>query len=227
MSKIYNNCLVILVLFLSSLSFADQVSDKPPEPAKLPSFLKPVTDVIALKGTSIFYNQLMEQRALENFDNRFIIVHFWASWCMDCNNELIALNNLQKDFRKKALLVISISEDFKGVDSIDKYFTKYKIDYLDIYLEKKNKIYQSLNINHLPASYLVDFDGSIIAESIPGVPVDWSDKDLLKFLDEKVSQHQLLPPEFKKTRDKYEEKKQAATPVAKSPPKTKSKIFIN
>jgi len=148
---------------------------------------------------------------------------------MDCTGELIALNNLQKDFRKKALLVLTISEDFKNVEAIDKFFIKYKIDYLDIYFDKKNKIYESLGIHHLPASYLLDFNGNIIARSIPGIPVNWEDPELKRYLDEKTTAIQLLPPEFKKLRDKYEPPKEVKT-KAQQKKKTKSKkeeIFIN
>ena len=168
----------------------------------------------------------------ENYDNRFIIVHFWASWCMECQGELLALNKLQKEFRKKALLVFAISEDFKGIGAIDEYFTKHQIDYLDLYSDKKSKIYQSLNVNHLPVSYLVDFDGKVIAQSIPGSIVDWNNEELKEYLEAKVSKYQLLPPEFKKSRDKYEPPKQAVENKTldqknKETKKNKSHLFIN
>ena len=75
---------------------------------------------------------------------------------------------MQKEFRKKALQVIVISEDYKGIEAVDTYFTKHKIDYLDIFLDKKGKIYQGLMLNHLPVSYLIDFNGKVVARSIPG-----------------------------------------------------------
>ncbi len=197
------------------------------EEPKLPEFFEEIKSPIALSNNSVFYNQLMEKRTLENFENRFIIVNFWASWSMDCNNELIALNDLQKTFRKKPLLVITLSQDFKEVDFIDNYFNKHKIDYLDIYLDRKGKIYQSLDINHLPASYLVDFDGRIIARSIPGILVDWSDENFRAFLESKLSKHQLLPPEFKKTREKYEAPTQSVKKEIVKPQSNKPKILIN
>ena len=227
MKKIYRNYLVILALFSSYLACADQVSDKPAKPVELPAFFEKLEEPIALSAKSVFYNQVMEPRQLENFDNRFLIIHFWASWCMECKNELLALNDLQKEFRKKALTVIALSEDFKGAAALDEYFTKNKIDYLDIYIDKKNKIYQSLNINHLPVSYLMDFNGNIIARSMPNVAVNWGDKQLIKFLDQKIYDYQLLPPEFKQERDKYEAPKPVEDKAPKKPKKAKSKIFIN
>ncbi len=228
-SKVYSNWLIILILFLSSYAHTEETTKKIPKAVTLPSFLQEVTKPIGLSATSVFYNQLDEKKSLENFDNRFIIVHFWASWCMECQNELLVLNKLQKEFRKKALLIFAISEDFKGIGAVDEYFTKHQIDYLDIYIDKKSKIYQSLNVNHLPVSYLIDFDGKVIAQSNPGTIIDWNDEELKEFLEAKVSKYQLLPPEFKKPRDKYESPKKPELPnkITKQDKKNKSNLFIN
>lgn len=202
--KLYINLIFIITIFFANFSFSEQVeNDKSQNSLNLPPSFKEVISPAISFNNSLFYNQAMEKKSLENFDNRFIIIHFWATWCMDCQNELVVLNKLQKEFRKKALLVLAISEDFKEIAAIDEYFTKNKIDFLDIYVDKRNSIYKSLGINHLPASYLVDFNGDVIATSLPGVPVDWDDESLKKFLEDKVSKHQLLPPEFKNMRDSY------------------------
>lgn len=228
MKQIINYLQYIFIVF-STCCIANQEENAKTEiTPNLPSFLQKVDSPIALSIESIFYNQKMEKKSLEIFDNRFIIVHFWASWCMDCHSELIALNRLQKDFRKKALMIVAISEDFKGVKSIDDFFTKHKIDYLDIYIDKKNKIYDSLKIFHLPVSYLVDMNGTIIAQSIPGTPVEWDNEDLRKFLEYKVKDHQLLPPEFKTIRETYMpalEIKETKPKLEK--PKLKPSLIIN
>jgi thiol-disulfide isomerase/thioredoxin len=222
--------LILIVLnSFSSISMELENNKKEPTPAIPPSFKK-IESPIALSIDSIFYNQRMEKKSLEVFENRFIIVHFWASWCMDCHSELIALNRLQRDFRKKALTIVVVSEDFKGINTIDAFFTKHKIDYLDIYVDKKNKIYDSLKLSHLPVSYLIDLNGAVIAESTPGVPVEWDNEDLQKFLEYKVKDIQLLPPEYKTTREAYnpEFEIKEVKPAPKKPKtKTQSKLLIN
>lgn len=200
MSKVYIKLFIILTFFLSSFSLADEKLNKELD---LPEGFEPIKAPIILPLSSVFYNQKDAKISIEDFDNRFIIVHFWASWNMDCEVELIALNNLQKEFRKKALLVLALSEDFKGIEAIDKYFIKHKIDYLDIYLDKKNKIYNKLAINHLPVTFLIDFNGKIIARSKPNKMINWNDQEIKYYLEEKVSKYNLLPPEYKKPREEY------------------------
>lgn len=227
MKRLYIKLVFIVIIFLSNSSFSEQSQDeKTTEPIKLPALFKEITTPSVTFNNSIFYNQISEKKSLENFDNRFIIIHFWATWCMECQNELSALNKLQKDFRKKALLVLAISEDFKDVSAIDEYFTKHKIDFLDIYVDKRNSIYKNLSINHLPASYLVDFNGEVIATSFPGVPIDWDDETIRKFLEDKVMNHQLLPPEFKSTRETFVPSSKQQEPQ-KSSQQKKTEIIIN
>jgi peroxiredoxin len=229
--KIYIIPVFLLVLFFTCISKADQVSDKPNNPIALPEVFEAINDPITLNAANIFYNQNDEVRSFDSFENRFLVIHFWASWCMECLNELITLNELQRVFRKKALTVITISEDFKGAQAIDEFFTKHKIDYLDIYLDKRNKIYQSLNINHLPATYLMDFQGNVIARSKPSTAINWMDNAIVRYLDEKVVNVQLLPPEYKQMRDLFEApkpaEKKSVIPKKEENKNKKTNIFIN
>jgi peroxiredoxin len=216
MYRLYNNLLIFLVLFLSCLSFA-----KGPV---MPSFFKEIEEAFKIENNYVFYDQSMNEKNLENFEDRFIILHFWASWYMNAFNDLAALNNLQKNFRKKSLFVIAVSEDFRSVSFLDEFFTKHKIDYLDIFIDPKSRFSQFLNIKHLPVSYLIDFNGNVIAKSKEGEMLDWSDKTLEAYLDHKVSSYQLLAPEFKKMRDKYEASEQN---IEKASNNKKSTLIIN
>ena len=195
---LYSKLLIFLLVF-SNISVA---SNLPPYLQEYFEEVKKQDHALLIKN---FYTQNNQATNLDNFDNRFIVLHFWASWCMDCSIEIAKLNLLQKEFRKKSLLVIAVSEDYKDVSEIDKYFIKNKIDYLDIYIDKKNDIYQYLMLNNLPTSYLIDFNGNMIAKSKPGKKIDWTSDDMLDYFEEKVSKLQLLPPEYKKEREKFVE----------------------
>lgn len=218
--------LFILFITFACISIAETKSElKNSQNDLLNSYFKEESPDIKFNDI-VFYNQDKEKRSLENFDNRFIIIHFWATWCMECQNELMALNKLQKDFRKNALVVLALSEDFKDASAIDEYFTKHKIDMLDIYMDKKNAIYKGLNINHIPASYLIDFDGKVLASSLPGKVVDWDDEDLRKFFNSKLENHHLLPPEYKAVRDVFV-KPEEAVDKSKTDSTKKNEIIIN
>lgn len=194
--RLYIKLALLIVLFFGSSGFAQTNMDIPPG-------FERIEEQPNLSINSIFFNQNMEKLIPENIDNRFFIIHFWSTWCMECVAEMIELEKLQKEFRKKPLMIIAASEDFKGIDTIDAFYKKHKIEYLDIYLDKKSKLFQGLMLNHLPVTYLIDFNGKVIARSTPGTPVDWNDAKLKEYFEEKLSKYQLLPPEYKKPRDEY------------------------
>lgn len=197
MKRLYLN-LLIMLFFFSNNVYGGSI------PLELSQYFDEVTKQDHALINANFYTQNQIATSLDNFDNRFIILHFWASWCMDCSIELKELDALQKEFRKKSLLVIAITEDYKDLEEVDKYYKKHEVEYLDIYLDKKNALYQHLMLNNLPVSYLIDFNGNIIAKSKVGKKIDWTSEAMLDFLESKVSKLQLLPPEFKKQREKYE-----------------------
>ena len=196
MVRVYIKLALLTMFFFDNIAFAKAKIDIPPGFEKVES--QPNLSI-----NSIFFNQNMEKLIPENIDNRFFIIHFWSTWCMECVAEMIELDKLQKEFRKKPVVIIAASEDFKGIEAIDNFYKKHKIEYLDIYLDKKSKLFQGLALNHLPVTYLIDFNGKVIARSTPGTAVDWRDPNLKEYFEEKLQLYQLLPPEYKKPREKY------------------------
>ncbi len=48
---------------------------------------------------------------LENFRGKLLILHFWATWCLPCREEMPALNQLVIDFTDRPLAVLAVSID--------------------------------------------------------------------------------------------------------------------
>jgi thiol-disulfide isomerase/thioredoxin len=103
-------------------------------------------------------------RNLEEFENKVILLNFWATWCTSCVVEMGELDNLQKFFRKKPFQVIGLSQDFKGAEQVKKFFTANKIVNLEIFHDPGNKIFRSLNIAGLPTAILINGEGKAVAE---------------------------------------------------------------
>ncbi|HEY8190147.1 MAG TPA: TlpA disulfide reductase family protein, partial [Micavibrio sp.] len=48
----------------------------------------------------------------DDFKGRFILLHFWATWCAPCARELPLLDRFQTEIAGKKLVILPVSADF-------------------------------------------------------------------------------------------------------------------
>lgn len=128
-------------------SFAENSTITRPEPSFVPE-----VNFFDKEGNKIF---------LDQFEDKTILIVFWASWCGSCVEELPSLDGLQKDFKKLPFEIIAISEDFKGVEVAEAHFDKYGIRHLKLYHDYKNSLFKAMSVVGLPTAFLVDPEGRI------------------------------------------------------------------
>src|SRR5438876_2938512 len=59
--------------------------------------------------------------SLKDFANKVIVVDFWATWCGPCREEIPHLNKLYENYRGKGLVVVGISMDAGGGESVKEF----------------------------------------------------------------------------------------------------------
>jgi peroxiredoxin len=108
-----------------------------------------------------FFNEEGEKVFLDQFEGKTILLCFWATWCGPCTEELPSLDILQKDFRKLPFEVVTVSEDFNGIEPAKNHFNKYGIRHLKLYHDYKNELFRAMSVIGLPTAFLIDPDGKI------------------------------------------------------------------
>lgn len=66
-------------------------------------------------------------RSLSEWDDKPLIINFWATWCAPCRREIPMLNALAVDEEYAAFEIIGIAIDFR--EDVLKYIEKMPIDY--------------------------------------------------------------------------------------------------
>lgn len=148
---------------------------------------------------------------LSTFKGQYVLIDFWASWCQPCRKENPNIVEAYKKFRKRNFIVISISLDSKheqwekGVKADGLVWRHHASD-----LQKwRSPVVQAYDIKGIPANFLIDTNGVIIARDLKGVA-------LLAFLDQLLP----LPMEQQMLQDSLARAAQADTlkPVAPAIP---------
>lgn len=100
---------------------------------------------------------------------KYVLVDFWASWCVPCVEELPNLKAAYAAYKDKGLDIVGVSMDTKKkawLDAIDKYdLPWHHMSSLDI---RGREVRAQYGINGIPYLILLDPDGIIVARGLRG-----------------------------------------------------------
>ena len=58
---------------------------------------------------------------LRQFQGRPLLINFWATWCGPCRIEIPMLNELHKKYSKNQLLILGVSTDDGGPETVQEF----------------------------------------------------------------------------------------------------------
>ncbi|HEY9176678.1 MAG TPA: TlpA disulfide reductase family protein [Flavipsychrobacter sp.] len=106
---------------------------------------------------------------LSSFRGKYVLIDFWASWCGPCRQENPNVVKAYNAFKDKNFTILGVSLD----EDKDKWVQAIKKDNLTWTHISDLKGWQSVaardyNVNGIPANFLVDPNGVIIASNLRG-----------------------------------------------------------
>jgi peroxiredoxin len=111
--------------------------------------------------------------SIANYKGKVVLLDFWATWCGPCVHELPNVIKTYEANHKKGFEIIGISLD-KDQEKLAS-FTKEKnmtwVQYFDG-LVWQNKLATKYGVNSIPATYLLDGQGTIIGKDLRGEALD-------------------------------------------------------
>ncbi len=176
--RIFKIYLVIIQIFFFSKAHASEI--KYGNPVQIPNF-----SLKDFKGKEYF---------LDGLAGNILILHFWATWCNACYQEMKEIDFFQKKIRDKPIIVIPISEDFKNSEDVEKYYQENGLYNLLGFTDRGNKIFRDLNITSLPTTIIINSSGYEVGRA-DGI-VDWNNKDLIKNLLAHASQKPVVNADY-------------------------------
>ena len=107
--------------------------------------------------------------SLASLRGKYVLVDFWASWCGPCRAENPNVVKAYNDFKSKNFTILSVSLD----NSKDKWLEAIKKDgltwtHVSDLKYWKNEVAVQFGIESIPASFILDPAGKIIARDLRG-----------------------------------------------------------
>ncbi len=120
----------------------------------------------------------------DDFENKILLINFWATWCKPCYQEFEDENELVEKFKDQPVEIVNIcidSDRYKWKEVIHKYSLKTK--HLFASSSWSEKLNEGFGITALPHSVLIDHNGSVIQNNCPR-PSAGVDEFITKALNE-------------------------------------------
>ena len=137
----------------------------PPEGAKLvPEFTGGVKANSDLTGQAAADFKLKsvdgKDFSLQDLHGKFVLLDFWATWCMPCRHDLQVMEKIHQEFHKKGLIVLGIDGD-EDADTVNEFLPTAKLSY-PILLTAASGVITSYSVKAFPTVVLIDADGKIV-----------------------------------------------------------------
>jgi thiol-disulfide isomerase/thioredoxin len=123
-------------------------------------------------------------QTLSKYKGKYVLVDFWASWCVPCRKETPNLINAYKQYKDKNFEIVSVSLDGGKDDSRQQWLKAIRQDKMTWPQVSDlqgftSSVAQMYTISAIPMNFLVDPTGKIIARNLRG---DELKQALSKFL---------------------------------------------
>ncbi len=117
---------------------------------------------------AVFTTPEGEEHTLADWQGKYVLLNFWATWCAPCRHEMPALDALQAEFGGDDFEVVTIATGRNTLTGIKKFFAEPDddlppIENLPILLDPKSDLATDMAVLGLPITVILNPEGEEIA----------------------------------------------------------------
>ena len=111
----------------------------------------------------VFHDPDGNEFQLSDWEGKYILVNFWATWCAPCRKEMPAIDALQAEFGGENFEVVTIAAGRNEIPAINRFFEEVNVTNLPILLDPKNKLASKMAVFGMPTTMILNPEGQEIA----------------------------------------------------------------
>lgn len=119
-----------------------------------------------------------ETFALESARGKWVFLHFWASWCGPCREEMPAIQKMHEQFKDDQLVMVLINTA-EDEDTIFSFLGEIGMD-MNSLMDRDGLITEKYKPRGLPTTILIDPKGNVQYQAIGGR--EWHQPVYIEFL---------------------------------------------
>jgi peroxiredoxin len=104
-----------------------------------------------------------------NYKGKIVLVDFWATWCGPCVGELPNVLKTYEKYHAKGFEIVGVSLD-SDRDKLTSFIKAKNMTWQQFFDGGgwKNKVSTQYTVHSIPATYLIDKDGKLLAKNLRG-----------------------------------------------------------
>ena len=103
---------------------------------------------------------------LDKFENKLIILNFWATWCVPCREEMPYLDLLQINNNLSNIKIFPINISQEGKEKQKKFFSQLNIKNLEIFIDSYGNLVKKFMLRGIPTTILINKQGEEFARIV-------------------------------------------------------------
>lgn len=96
---------------------------------------------------------------LDSFRGKVVVLNLWATWCTPCVAEMPTLDSLQQKMGSRDVVVMALSIDRGGVDTVREFFDRVGVRHLPVFVDPTMRAQSTLSAFGLPTTIILDREG--------------------------------------------------------------------
>lgn len=108
---------------------------------------------------------------LSDFNGRVVMLHFWATWCPPCVEEMPGIERLYKALKDNGLEILAVSVDEDGASAVSPFMKKNNLTFPAL-LDPGRSVASGYGTFKFPETYVIDRLGIVRLKAVGSL--DWT-----------------------------------------------------